>query len=139
MRMLVFEERGMGGQVDLHHIDKNLQQIMGNSRPFGGIHVFLMGDIRQARPVCKRVMHDNPEVNPCGNRKDRHMVILGYKLFLLFKMVVILRINYRIKGAADDPDSKQFHERVLRVGDGHDELGDSDTKYWEQFTPESQP
>ena len=99
----------MGGQVDLHHINKNLQLIKGNSRPFGGIYLFLMGDIRQARPVCKRFMYDDPKTNPCGNRKDRHLVIEGFKLFKKFKRVVFLEINYQLKGLADDSDWKEFH------------------------------
>ena len=129
----------MGGQVDLHHISKNLQQIKGNSRPFGGVHVFLLGDIRQAGPVCKRFMHDDPKKNPCGHRKDRHLVIDGFRLFKLFKRVIILDVNYRLKGAADDPEQMQFHKRQLRLGDGPPDLGAEDAVYWEQFTAEALP
>ena len=129
----------MGGQVDVYHISKNLQQIKGNSRPFGGVHMFLLGDIRQAGPVCKRFMHDDPEINPCGNRKDKHFVVAGWKLFKLFKRVVTLDINYRLKNVTHDPDEKEFHDRQLRLGNVDPDLGDSDTVYWDKFTPENQP
>ena len=66
-------------------------------------------------------------------------MIDGFRLFKLFKRVIILDVNYRLKGAADDPEQMQFHKHQLRLGDGPPDLGAKDAVYWEQFTAEALP
>jgi ABC-type Mn2+/Zn2+ transport system ATPase subunit len=46
-KLLVMDEVTMMSKVDLHRIDRTLQFLMDNRKPFGGKVVLLSGDFRQ--------------------------------------------------------------------------------------------
>jgi hypothetical protein len=64
-KILIMDEVTMMSRYDLERIDRSLQDVMGNSKPFGGKIVLLSGDFRQILPV-----ENNPvdSVNTCLKR-----------------------------------------------------------------------
>ncbi len=51
VKLIIMDEVTMMSKVDLERIDKTLQFIMQNKRPFGGKIILLSGDFRQILPV----------------------------------------------------------------------------------------
>lgn len=52
VKVLMIDEISMVGNGLLNHINKRLQEIMGNDMKFGGISVIAFGDFFQLHPVC---------------------------------------------------------------------------------------
>ena len=51
LKVLMVDEVSMLGNRMFSFVNQRLQDIKGNKKPFGGIHVILMGDLFQLRPV----------------------------------------------------------------------------------------
>ena len=51
IRLLIIDEQSMVGRRMLGQINRRLKQIKGSSKPFGGVHVILVGDNGQLPPV----------------------------------------------------------------------------------------
>ena len=51
---VIIDEVSMVKSDMLYMLNLKLQEIMENKRPFGGVAVFLLGDIFQLKPICGR-------------------------------------------------------------------------------------
>ena len=61
-KVLILDEVTMMSRVDLERIDRTLQFLMNNKKPFGGKIVILSGDFRQILPVEKKPIDS---INTC--------------------------------------------------------------------------
>lgn len=62
LRVLIIDEISMVGVALFNFIDKRLQEIMQNSKPFGGLHVIVVGDLFQIPPHGDAWIFHNPSI-----------------------------------------------------------------------------
>ena len=74
---LIIDEFSMLGSRYLHCINMRLQEIMSNTKPFGGICVMLSGDPGQLPPVTGLCMWESATTNT----SYRDECLAGFKLF----------------------------------------------------------
>ena len=60
LKVLIIDEYSFLRSDILYQIDLRLQEIKVNNLPFGGVSVFLFGDINQLQPVAGRHIFDEP-------------------------------------------------------------------------------
>ena len=119
LRVIVIDEKSFIGCYFLYLIDERLKQIWGNTRPFGGISIILLGDFNQLAPV-----GDQPLYLP-DKTSLRMLPGLGWEAFDLesFK-VIFLEKNQR---QADDPDYMSIAEKLSKGTidkDAHEKLSE---------------
>ena len=106
----------MLGQNNFWILNLNLQAALtpGNEepKPFGGLHVILVGDFNQLQPVRDTVLHKKPlrqqKDDKMKKQSTRTVKESAYLLFLQFRTVVILKENMRLKNG--DGDVKEFED-----------------------------
>jgi hypothetical protein len=103
-KLIIFDEVPMQHRHVVEALDRSLQDIMGNHKPFGGITILFGGDFRQTLPVI-----------PKGTRED----IVGATLCRsrLWRHVQVMRLekNERLDRT---PESEAFAAWLLDVGSG---------------------
>ena len=86
-KLIIMDEVTMMSKVDLERIDKTLQFIMENKRPFGGKIILLSGDFRQILPVER---NPTDAVNTCLKNSYLWYLSFCWKKFIhkcfLFKV-----------------------------------------------------
>lgn len=87
VRVLIIDEKGMLAQVLLAWIDIRLRALFDADKPFGGIHVILLGDFQQLDPVQERALYD---LTNCDNRKDSRLVYTAQDLYEMFDIAIEL-------------------------------------------------
>lgn len=73
-KILVWDECTMAHKKALEALDRMLQDLRGNTQPFGGALILLAGDFRQTLPVIPRSTPAD-ELNACLKMSNlwRHM------------------------------------------------------------------
>ena len=105
-KLLMIDESTMLDRYLLEALNRTLQDLMGNEKPFGGKILILAGDFRQCLPVVPRA--DRGEiVSHCINQSP---------LWSYFE-VRKLSINMRVR-ASGDPTLQEFNDWSLSVGNG---------------------
>ena len=90
-------------------ISMRLQEVHNNTKPFGGVHVILVGDTGQLPPI-----HDKPKFDrsPCVIAKDMAAAAHGREAYAHFTTVVHLTRAYRQAGGGE------FHAQLQRIRNG---------------------
>ena len=90
-------------------VSMRLQEVKNNTKPFGGVHVILVGDTGQLPPV-----HDKPKFDksPCFKAKDMAAVAHGLEAYDHFTRVVHLTRAYRQAGG------DEFYAQLQRIRQG---------------------
>jgi hypothetical protein len=103
-KLIVWDEAPMQHRHAIEALDRSLQDILGQDRPFGGITVLFGGDFRQILPVIPRGSRE--AIVDASIRKSR----------LWSQMRVFnLKQNMRLE---QSPESVAFAEWLLEVGEG---------------------
>ena len=108
-KLMVIDEVTQGDRMLYETVDRSLRETRKIDRPFGGITTVFSGDWRQCLPVVKR-----------GNKAQ--ILNRTFKKSKLWQYVkkYKLELNMRLKNISC-PEEKEFHEWLLRVGDGREE------------------
>jgi ATP-dependent DNA helicase PIF1 len=99
--LIIWDEAPMANKAVLVCVEETLRRIMGNSLPFGGKVLILLGDFRQTCPVVRQ-----------GSRAE--VVDASIKSSPLFNYFFIMRLTEPIRNA-EDPAFANF---VDAIGDG---------------------
>ena len=59
LSVVIIDEVSMVGSAQFQFIYQRLQELKGNKKPFGGVHMIVVGDLYQLRPVMDRWIFDN--------------------------------------------------------------------------------
>ena len=71
VKVLIVDEMSMVGRRTLHILDSRLRQAKAApDTPFGGVHVFFVGDYGQLPPISDLEMFSAKTRKPCGQRYD---------------------------------------------------------------------
>ena len=116
LSVLIVDEVSMVGNEMLNFLYLRLQEIKGNKEPFGGVHVILVGDLFQLRPVGDAWIFAN-------NNNDYSSLApnLWRKHFTMFELTEIMR----------QKDDAQFAEMLNRTREGkhtEEDLGSLKTR-----------
>lgn len=105
-KIIVWDECTMANKKALEALDRTLQDLRNNTRPFGGALILLAGDFRQTLPVIPRSTPAD-EINACLKMSFlwRHMQKLQ------------LRTNMRVQ-LQNDISAARFAKQLLEMGDG---------------------
>src|SRR6202167_3833817 len=104
MGIIIWDEVPMQHKFAVEALDRTLQDVLGNKKPFGGITVLFGGDFRQTLPVVQRgSRHQILDASLRNSRLWRHV-----KMFFLKK-------NMRLDRT---PESDLFAKYLLEVGAG---------------------
>ena len=114
-RLLLIDEATMLHRYQLEAMDRTLQDLLSDDRPFGGKVLVLSGDYRQCLPVVPRASRAGV-VDTCLTRS---------LLWSNFK-VMKLSVNMRVR-ASGDPVLEAFDTWTLSIGDGTAETVGEDT------------
>jgi ATP-dependent DNA helicase PIF1 len=110
---LIIDEYSMVGLRLLGRIDRRLCQATGHlQEPFGGVSIFLVGDILQLPPV-----KDTAVYKEASNR-DSVEVQAGRSSFSLFNVVVELTENQR----QADPAQAPFRDLLMQLRHGRHDI-----------------
>ena len=106
---VIIDEFSMVKADMLYMLDLRLQEIKENKQPFGGVAIFLFGDIFQLKPILGRYIFERPS-NP-----DFH---LRYRFNNLWEMftVINLETNHR-QGSGGEFANLLNRIRVVRMGE----------------------
>jgi len=100
-KLIIWDESTMAPSLALRVVDKLLQEVMGNSKPFGGKTLLLGGDFRQTLPVV-----------PHGSRSA--IVEASLKFSELWEKFTILKLSSNVRSV-----DKHFSQWLIKVGDGN--------------------
>ena len=129
MSFLQIDEVTQGNKSLYETVDRSLRETRKCDKPFGGIPTIFSGDWRQCLPVVKGGSRGQI-INSTFKRSKLWNHIKKYKL----------EINMRLKNISC-PEEKEFHEWLLRVGDGKEEtfpdIGEHMIKIPEKFKSKS--
>jgi hypothetical protein len=133
VRVLIIDEKGMLAQVLLAWIDIRLRTLFDSDKPFGDIHVILLGDFQQLDPVQARTLYD---LTRCDNRKDSALVYRAQDLYEKFDIAIELTTNYRMKQKpGEDPATTTARVKLLekqkKIAIG--ECDKHDHPYWADY------
>ena len=108
-RLLIIDEESMVGRMRLGQIILRLQAIFGNTLPFGGVDVVLVGDTGQLPPV-----FDTPKFDESYKKKGPipPTVVEGLKVYKMFSTVVQLKRSFR------QDSSDVFYSTLQRMRQG---------------------
>ena len=104
--LLMIDESTMLDRYNLEALNRTLQDLMGNTKPFGGKIIILAGDFRQCLPVVQGATRGEI-TRHCINQSP---------LWNYFQ-VKQLSVNMRVR-ASGDPVLEQFNQWTLSVGNG---------------------
>ena len=112
LSVLIVDEVSMVGNGMLTYLFLRLQEIKGNREPFGGVHVILVGDLYQLRPVADGWIFAN-------NSEDYASLApnLWQTYFTVFELTEIMR----------QKDDAPFAELLNRIREGRQTEGDIKT------------
>ena len=110
VELLIVDEISMVGADMNDYIDRRLQQIFGNQKPYGGIHVITVGDLFQLMPIFDRWIFKNSETG-CGSLAPN----LWTEHFKMFELDEIMRQK-----------GKEFAQLLNRLREGKQTLQDID-------------
>ncbi|KAL4583975.1 hypothetical protein LXL04_008563 [Taraxacum kok-saghyz] len=102
-KVIIWDEASMAKRQAIEALDRTMQDISGNSLPFGGKIVVFGGDFRQVLPVIRR-----------GTRAQ--IVDASLRMSPLWPSIRRLRLRINMR-AVTDP---WFSDFLLRVGDGEE-------------------
>ena len=108
-KLMVIDEVTQGDRRLYETIDRSLRETRKIDRPFGGITTIFSGDWRQCLPVVKRGSRAQIS-NRTFKKSKLWQYVKKYKL----------ELNMRLKNISC-PEEKDFHNWLLRVGDGKEE------------------
>ena len=110
LKIVIIDEISMVGRSMFNYINLRLQEIMGNTRPFGNVSILAVGDLFQLQPVMDAWLfsekYSTPQLSCLGPN-------LWLELFEYYELKVIMRQR-------DDQDFAQLLNR-LREGLQSDE------------------
>ncbi|XP_055306852.1 uncharacterized protein LOC129571114, partial [Sitodiplosis mosellana] len=104
--IIIWDECTMAHFKSLDALSRTLQDLRGNSQPFGGALILLSGDFRQTLPVIQRSTPAD-EIHAC--LKSSHLWNGVKKLHLTTNMRVQLQ---------NDPSAARFAKQLLDIGNG---------------------
>ena len=113
-KILLIDEATMLHRYQLEAMNRTLQDVLDDNRPFGGKVLVLTGDFRQTLSVVPGASRAGL-VDSCITRSH---------LWSLFR-VMKLSVNMRVR-ASGDPELQRFDEWVLSLGDGTAPTMDTD-------------
>lgn len=102
-RVLVVDEVSLVSPAMLAHISQRLQQIRGNTIPFGGLSVILMGDCFQIDPVAVKKPLHSACVTPTEPADVGHPAGVGTDLFRSF-----IKREFTINHRIDEADAEHI-------------------------------
>ena len=105
-KLLMIDEATMLDRYLLEALNRTLQDLMGNDRPFGGKILILAGDFRQCLPVV-----------PGATRGETVAHCINKSQLWTFFQVLKLSVNMRVR-ALGDPTLQEFDDWSLSVGNG---------------------
>ena len=105
-KLIVIDEAPMLHRYQIEALDRTLQDLMNNHKPFGGKVLILSGDFRQCLPV----------IPGAGNGTIVDAALNRSHLWRHFK-IMELKENMRIR-ASGDPSLQKFDDWILSVGNG---------------------
>jgi len=106
-KAIIVDEAPMTHRAVYEAIDRTLQDICGNSKPFGGIPVMFCGDFRQILPVVKQ-----------GTRAN--IVDATLKRSPLWRNVTTYRLHDNIRAQlTNDPTAANYADLLMNIGDGN--------------------
>ena len=109
IKYLIIDEFSVVGQNMLGWIDKRCRQATGRSDlPFGGISVFLVGDIGQLPPVLDKVLYHK--------KPNEEIETEGFIIYRLFDKVIVLTKNERSRG--ESREQQRFRQLLLNIRNG---------------------
>ena len=108
-KLMVIDEVTQGDRRLYETVDQSLRETRKIDKPFGGITTIFSGDWRQFLPVVKRGSRAQI-LNRTFKKSKLWQYVKKYKL----------ELNMRLKNISC-PEEKEFHEWLLRVGDGREE------------------
>lgn len=114
-KLIVWDECTMAHKKSLEALDRTLQDLRGNTQPFGGALILLAGDFRQTLPVIPKSTPAD-ELNAC--LKASHLWKHVKKITLTTNMRVHLQ---------HDASAATFSKQLLDIGNGKVPL-DAETK-----------
>ncbi|XP_070191701.1 uncharacterized protein [Littorina saxatilis] len=103
LRLVIIDEISMVGANMLGFVSQRLQQVMGCSKPFGGVSVLAVGDLFQLRPVMDRWVFQ-----PSRGPYEALAPIVWQELFQMFELTQVMR----------QKDDKTFAEALNRIREG---------------------
>ncbi|KAF6144790.1 hypothetical protein GIB67_016864 [Kingdonia uniflora] len=89
-------------------VDRTLQDILNNRRPFGGITIVLGGDFRQILPVV-----------PKGVRED--IILASLRRSYIWRHVKVLSLSQNMRLSNINSDSAKFAKTLLEIGTNPEE------------------
>jgi len=104
-RLIIWDEVGAQHRFAPEAVDRTLQDIRGNNKPFGGITVVFGGDFQQTLPVVPR-----------GSRDD--VVNATLQRSHLWENVQALRLHRNMRLENADDEAQRFSQWLLDVGHG---------------------
>ena len=122
LSVLIVDEVSMVGNSMLNYLFLRLQEIKGNREPFGGVHVILVGDLYQLRPVADGWIFAN---NSEGYTSLAPNLWQAY--FTFFELTEIMR----------QKDDAPFAELLNRIREGKQTEGDMKTLQSRSVSSES--
>ncbi|MFO0089655.1 MAG: ATP-dependent RecD-like DNA helicase, partial [bacterium] len=126
VKVVIIDEFSMLSQPILGKIDKRLKQAKGNSEPFGGVSVILVGDPAQLPPVGGTPLHGSIE-------KD----FGGKAAYQSFKHVIKLEEIKRQAVKEGDFEQQRFVDILSELREGRCSL--EDWQFLQKRNPESIP
>ena len=112
LSVLIVDEVSMVGNGMLNYLFLRLQEIKGNREPFGGVHVILVGDLYQLRPVADGWIFANNSGDYASLAPN-----LWQTYFTVFELTEIMR----------QKDDAPFAELLNRIREGKHTDGDMKT------------
>ncbi|XP_070184330.1 uncharacterized protein [Littorina saxatilis] len=103
LRLVIIDEISMVGANMMGFVSQRLQQLMGCSKPFGGVSVLAVGDLFQLRPVMDRWVFQ-----PSRGPYEALAPIVWQELFQMFELTQVMR----------QKDDRTFAEALNRIREG---------------------
>ena len=122
LSVLIIDEVSMVGNAMLNFLYLRLQEIKGNREPFGGVHMILVGDLFQLRPVGDGWIFVNNSGNYASLAPN-----LWQTYFSMFELTEIMR----------QKNDTQFAELLNRIREGRQTQGDINVLISRNISPES--
>ena len=121
-KMLVWDEAMSARRELIEAVEKFFRELFDSDEPFGGLIVFLTGDIRQTLPKIPRGGRGDIVASCISNSK----LMEGFKLISLTKNMRLRNCEHPDLNGPDDLD--RFEEFLLQLGDGSIET-DNDGRF----------